>query len=156
VTQPFRLQGTDLAIRRLKQFGPQLQKKGLGRSLRKGAVIVKNAAVQNAKRIDDESTAAKIWRSILIKTDTRLGRRNGGLAFKVGVRGGARKTKTGSASMGQTPDLFYWRFVEFGTSRTTARPFLRPALADNVERVTAAVAVELNRAVGIIAERGRG
>lgn len=171
MTQPFRLQGTDAAIRRLKQFGPQLQKKGLGRSLRKGAVIVKNAAVQNAKRIDDVLTAEKIWRNIGITIDKRLGRINGGLAFKVGVLGGSRQYVNSSANRrrgraGQSysvlgsstnpgGDTWYWRMIEFGTSKVGARSFLQPALSTNVDRATTAVSLELNRAIGLLAD-GRG
>lgn len=46
--------------------------------------------------------------------------------FFVGVRNGPkvnRKTKEKDFSA----DAFYWRWVEFGTSRMSARPFLRPA-----------------------------
>lgn len=40
--------------------------------------------------------------------------------FFVGVRTGAAAAKKGL-------DAFYWRFVEFGTQKMAARPFLRPA-----------------------------
>ena len=32
-------------------------------------------------------------------------------------------------------DTFYFRFLEFGTSKVPARPFLRPALNNNVDGV---------------------
>lgn len=39
-------------------------------------------------------------------------------------------------------DPFYWRFVEFGTSKMSARPFLRPAFeAKKVAAVRAAIAL---------------
>lgn len=30
----------------------------------------------------------------------------------------------------------YWRFIEFGTSKFPPTPFMRPALAQNIEVVT--------------------
>lgn len=40
-------------------------------------------------------------------------------------------------------DLYYGRFIEFGTVKMPARPFLRPALEDNVQRATQAIADRL-------------
>ena len=71
--------------------------------------------------------------------------------MRVGVRGGAmsyantkenvRKGKIGKKYL--TPgdktnpggDTWYWRLVEVGTSRSAAKPFLRPALNNNVDGV---------------------
>ena len=44
-------------------------------------------------------------------------------------------------------DTFYWRFVEFGTKYMAARPFLRPALHDNVARVIEAMRARLEKGV---------
>lgn len=54
--------------------------------------------------------------------------------FYVGVRTGKRlKDKTG-----RTLDAYYWRFVEFGTVKMSARPFLRPAFeAKKLEAIEA-------------------
>ena len=39
-----------------------------------------------------------------------------------------KKSQSGKKGGSQNPnDPFYWRFVEFGTSKMQARPFLRPA-----------------------------
>ena len=37
------------------------------------------------------------------------------------------KKKTGKSGASNPLDPFYWVFVEFGTSKMTARPFMRPA-----------------------------
>jgi HK97 gp10 family phage protein len=42
--------------------------------------------------------------------------------YQVGVVSGKR------AKTGKSKDGYYWRFVEFGTVKMAARPFLRPAL----------------------------
>jgi HK97 gp10 family phage protein len=43
--------------------------------------------------------------------------------FIVGVRTGGRKKD----KKGRSLDAYYWRFVEFGTEKMAARPFMRPA-----------------------------
>lgn len=40
-------------------------------------------------------------------------------------------------------DAYYARFVEFGTVQAPAQPFMRPALEDNVQRATNAIAERL-------------
>ena len=39
----------------------------------------------------------------------------------------AKKTAGGKIDYRKSGDAFYWRFVEFGTSKMRAQPFLRPA-----------------------------
>ena len=46
--------------------------------------------------------------------------------FFVGVRQGKRYRKQGKRG-DKSQDAYYWRWVEFGTSKMAARPFLRPA-----------------------------
>ncbi|WP_192957017.1 HK97-gp10 family putative phage morphogenesis protein, partial [Acinetobacter baumannii] len=68
------------------------------------------------------------------------------LVMRVGVRGGARIPYTNNAQnrrsgrVGKTYQtdgrVFYWRFLELGTSRQPATPFLRPALYENIEQIT--------------------
>jgi HK97 gp10 family phage protein len=51
------------------------------------------------------------------------------------------KRKSGKGAADNPLDPFYWRFVEFGTSKMAARPFLRPAFeAKKVDAVNAAIA----------------
>lgn len=41
-------------------------------------------------------------------------------------------------------DAYYWRFVEFGTSKMAARPFMRPAFNTSKERAIEAIAAKLS------------
>lgn len=51
------------------------------------------------------------------------------------------KKRAGSAAQNNPNDPFYWRFVEFGTSKMAPRPFMRPAFeARKLEAVNAAIA----------------
>lgn len=55
-------------------------------------------------------------------------------------RGKTRDVKAAKAGKGRLGnDAFYARFVEFGTVKVPARPFLRPAIEENVQRATEAV-----------------
>lgn len=45
--------------------------------------------------------------------------------LKGAITAQASKGLTGGVTIG--PQAFYWRFVEYGTQRTSARPFLRTA-----------------------------
>jgi HK97 gp10 family phage protein len=68
-------------------------------------------------------------------------RKNGN---SVQVIAGSRKalvSKGGKKHMGRDP--FYARFVEFGTSRMMAFPFLRPAMKRNFSKVLAAFTNQL-------------
>jgi HK97 gp10 family phage protein len=80
--------------------------------------------------------------------------------MRIGVLGGARnladnranrrkgvagkKVATEGSSSNPGGDTWYWRLVEFGASTVAAHPFMRPALANNVERVTDTIATELS------------
>lgn len=73
----------------------------------------------------------------------------------VAVRTGKLKSQIVSSSTGlngrvgfASKDVFYWRFVEFGTVRIPARPFVRPAAEAEAEpyvRAMAAIGPKLER-----------
>jgi HK97 gp10 family phage protein len=73
----------------------------------------------------------------------------------VSVRTGKLRSRITSASTGlngrvgfSDRDAFYWRFVEFGTVRMPARPFVRPAAEAEAEpfvRSMAAIGPKLER-----------
>ena len=44
------------------------------------------------------------------------------------------KTRTGKSGAYNPNDPFYWRFVEFGTSKMPAQPFLQPAFVSKKEQ----------------------
>lgn len=72
------------------------------------------------------------------------------VAYSVGVLGGAslnekstRKTRK-AGTVGNTTDLktrpAYWRFLEFGTEKQKAQPFLRPAFDNSAGAAITAIA----------------
>ena len=178
------LRGSDVVIERLDALPKKLKRKAAKVALRRGANIMRDDARSRAKRIDDRDTPPKIWKNIRTQEATRTGRRIGGVVMRVGVAGTAlaSKTKQERASLsaglpgGSTQ---HWRFEEFGfktgkrrtrfqklrdkvlrrefgSREFPARPFLRPAMSQNIGAVTDKVATEIAAAIERLATAESG
>jgi HK97 gp10 family phage protein len=124
----FSLKGADAAIAKLRSVSQEIAKKGARSAATRAMRIVRDAARAGAAKIDDPQTASDIEKNIVTRYDGKASKREGGVVVKVGVMGGAR--------LGKEPDnTGHWRLVELGTSQMAARPFMRPALSDNVQAV---------------------
>lgn len=44
-------------------------------------------------------------------------------------------------------DTWYWRLVEFGTEKTGAKPFMRPALANHTDKATNVFLTEYSKSI---------
>lgn len=144
----FDIKGLDEAVRNMRRFNETLQKRGLTSSMRKAMEIVKQAAIR-----ESPVKTGKMQKSIVIRTRTKKGRAAGGLAVAVGFIGGAKqyvnnKPNRREGRVGQEyehgDNVFYWRFLEFGTKDIQARPFMRPALEHNAEDVATRLQREIN------------
>jgi HK97 gp10 family phage protein len=60
----------------------------------------------------------------------------------VGVKGGARPDSSRNPDPKNTG---HWRFIELGTSEQPARPFLRPALENNIDKVVSVFVDDLDK-----------
>ncbi|MCB1928285.1 MAG: HK97 gp10 family phage protein [Rhodocyclaceae bacterium] len=112
-----RLTGLDDVLKRLEQVAEKVAKKALSKATRKGGNVIRKAAIANAP-VDSGDLRKHIALRLKVKP--------GAIYCRVGVKGGAKK-KDG------TP--YYWRFVEFGTVRQPAQPFMRPALDNTATTV---------------------
>ncbi|EHU1961534.1 HK97-gp10 family putative phage morphogenesis protein [Acinetobacter baumannii] len=139
------IQGLEPALRKMRAIGNEkIVKRIVRKAMRKGMNLVRDKARAKVKQLDDPSTPQKIWKEIVVQNGRS--RNKNYLVMRVGVRGGARVPYTNNAQnrragrVGKTYQIdlsvFYWRFLEFGTSRQPATPFLRPALYENIEQVT--------------------
>lgn len=133
----FTLTGVDDVVKRLRELPVKLQKKGLRTAARKAMRIVRDEARAKAAEFDDPETPQDIARLITIQESARRSKREGGVVMRVGVRGGAVSAKDRSHP-------WYWRFKEFGNSNQAADPFMRPALANNIDAVTDKFGAEIN------------
>ncbi|ABO12020.2 HK97-gp10 family putative phage morphogenesis protein [Acinetobacter baumannii] len=139
------IQGLEPALRRMRAIGNDKTVKRIARkAMRQAMNIARDEARQKVKRLDDPTTPEKIWKEIVVQNGRS--RNKNTLVMRVGVRGGARIPYTNNAQnrrsgrVGKTYQtdgrVFYWRFLELGTSRQPATPFLRPALYENIEQIT--------------------
>lgn len=140
----FKVEGLDALVKKMEGLTYDIKYKGGRFALRKAAQVIRDEARRNAERIDDLSSPENISLNIVERWSGRRFRRTGDLMFRVGVLGGARKYantrenvrkgragqfySTGGDSGNPGGDTWYWRFLEFGTERSKARPFLRPAV----------------------------
>lgn len=125
----FNLRGVDDVVDRLSELPEKVAKAGVRRAARKAMSIVRDAAKARARAIDDPNTPMNIADFIEMRESPNSGKAVGGIVMRVGVAGGATYRRGAT-----TPT--YWRYVEFGTERSRARPFMRPALEKNVSAVT--------------------
>ena len=132
------IEGMDEIQQKIKRLGNQkFTRNAATRAARKAMRIVRDAARNGAKSLDNPETAEKIWKNISIASGKAKDKSV--VRLRVGVRGGAsvngRSNRPALAALpgGDTTD---WRFPEFGTEHQAAQPFMRPALANNIQQVT--------------------
>lgn len=138
----FDLIGLDELRGKLQELSSDMQFKGGRFALRKASNIIREAAKANASRVDDPATPESIAKNITVRWDGRRFKRSRDLGFRVGVLGGAKGFAKASGEVkgkgkaNPGGDTFYWRFLEFGTEKMRAQPFLRRALTDNIQRAS--------------------
>ncbi|WP_180012945.1 HK97-gp10 family putative phage morphogenesis protein [Acinetobacter sp. YH16031] len=134
MTVEVKIEGLESVQEKLKRLGnPRLIKNAARRSARKAMAIVRDAARNNAKALDDPETAEKIWKNIAIAAGKT--RNPNEVVMRVGVRGGA------SFSNPNPPDTIggdtrHWRFIEFPSVNNPGTSFMRRALQNNIQPVT--------------------
>ena len=152
----FDLKGADELLRKLRALPKNIAQKHLTRSARGAMAIVRDAAKANALKLDDPHTAVVIADSVYMKIDRRRSRTEGGVVVRVGVENGygryantkhtVRKQRVGKLYE-RSGDAYHWIFLELGTEKMAAKPFLGPALEANIENVTDAFMQGLNSAL---------
>lgn len=138
----FDIQGLDQLQSKLERLNnPRKVKSMVRKALRQAANIVRDAARNNAKLIDDPETREKIWKNISVQAGKT--RNPSDIKIRVGVRGGASFSNPNPPNL-SGGDTRHWRWVEFGSVNNLAVPFMRPALANNIQPVTDKFAQMLN------------
>lgn len=125
------LAGIDELKRAMADASKQIRTKAVRNALRKGARMIANEAKASAPVLVVPTPTRKVGtvkRAIAVRA-SKFARQAGNEGVFVGVRPlrGARQKTLGRAGAKNPNDPFYWRFLEFGTKKMTARPFLSPA-----------------------------
>lgn len=140
-----KIEGLAQIQRKLRLLPDRLGRNAMRRSLRKGANVIKNIAVRNARSIDDPQTAEQIAKNIAVASGgKKREQRAGGPMMRVGVRGGARPLRKGTSTGLPGGNTTHWRFVEFGTSEARAQPFLRPAANEGASAAINAIVADMS------------
>lgn len=123
----FNLKGADELSARFKGLAEEMRRKVVLPAAKDAMDIVLLDAQDRAARVDDPETANFIPANLAMIERKALGEEVGAVVISVGVRMRKRGQKGGNT--------FYWWWVELGTEKNRAKPFLRPALANNREAV---------------------
>jgi HK97 gp10 family phage protein len=150
----FKVEGLQELERRLLEFGPKVARNGLRAANFAGAKVFREAAKQSAP-----------VRTGLLKASISAFKRQSPqnvAKHSVGVKGVRKKyantaanrraRRVGRKYQADGP-AFYGRFLEFGTSKMSARPFLRPAFQNNIGNAIDAVKVRLAKAIELAARK---
>lgn len=147
------IHGLEALTAKLDTVSHDMRYRGGRFAMRKAANLIRDRAKENASRLDDPETAANIAENIAVRFSPRVFRQRGELQFRIGVRGGAKGHAAASgefkgAGKGNPGgDTYHWRFLEFGTQNMPAQPFLRRALAENVQAATNEFVSQYDRAL---------
>ncbi|WP_110951372.1 HK97-gp10 family putative phage morphogenesis protein [Pseudomonas bohemica] len=121
----YKLTGADELSARFRSLTEEMRRKVVTPAARDAMEIVLADAKDRAARIDDPETANFIPKNLAIVERKAIGVEVGAVVMSVGVRKRSRGQGGGNT--------FYWWWVELGTEKNRAKPFLRPALANNRE-----------------------
>ena len=150
----FVIEGLEDALRKMDEMTKNVAKKHVKKALRAAAKPVLQSAKDNAKNIDDPDTAANIAKNLVIRPGKTSDKNSA--KVRIGVKGGGqfwrsnknvqRKGKPRESNPHYTPlpnDTRHFWLVEFGTAKTRAQPYMRPALESNIQNATDAFAEKL-------------
>ena len=130
----FRMTGMEQFKQKINRLRNPKKAKSIARKAARQAMnIVRDSARVNARAIDDPETAEKIFKNISVAAGRS--RDPNVIVMRVGVRGGASFSNKNPPKL-SGGDTRHWRWVEFGSANNIAVPFMRPALARNIQQVT--------------------
>jgi HK97 gp10 family phage protein len=133
----------------LKELPNRIARNALRQSVARGAVVIRDEAktrapVSTTPPAPGDPLPGTLKRSIVIKHDKDRSSLTS-QTYVVAVRHGKKYRNQGKKG-NRSQDAYYWRWVEFGTVKMAARPFMRPAFEAQKE----AAVQEITR---VLAER---
>lgn len=178
------LTGLDSLLGKMSAITDVTKSKAGRFALRKAAEVIRDKARGNAQRVDDPLTKEAIFKNIVARFDSKKYRQTGDIAFRVGVLGGAKSTRSareqrktdrrrarlGQKSLSEMGEIsgsgkgnpggatWYWRFLEFGTEHVSAKPILRTAMngvdMDVINTFSTELEKAIDRAISRAAKKG--
>ncbi len=110
----------------LRELGPRVARNTLRRAVSAGAARVRDTA-----KVYAPVDTGEMRRDIMIKRE-RDTKGEMSAKYSVFVRSG-KKSRLSGKGRNVDKDSWYWRLVEFGTSKMAAQPFMRPAFESEKE-----------------------
>lgn len=133
----------------MEALGRKTKNKLGAKAMRKGGAIIRDQARANAPLLKEKVPHRKrgtLKKAIIASTKPQ---KDGSVRTIIFVRSLKTskvlefKGKTGKSGAMNPNDPFYWRFVEFGTSKMPAQPFLQPAFSAKKEQAAREVITTL-------------
>ena len=126
-----KLEGVDALNKALADATKQIRTKAVRSALRKAGQVISKEAKQAAPVLSAPTKTRKpgtVKKAIAVRA-SKFARQAGNEGVFINVRPlrGSRQKALGKAGAKNPNDPFYWRFLEFGTVKMKARPFLSPA-----------------------------
>ena len=126
-----KLEGVDALNKALADATKQIRTKAVRSALRKAGQVISKEAKQAAPVLSAPTKTRKpgtVKKAIAVRA-SKFARQAGNEGVFINVRPlrGSRQKTLGKAGAKNQNDPFYWRFLEFGTVKMKARPFLSPA-----------------------------
>ena len=109
----------------LREIPKKLRKRALRNALAAGARVIRDDARRSVPVLQEFVPYRRIGtvRKAINVRSSKIARRSGDVGVFVNVRPAKVANRGGKSPV----DPFYWRFLEFGTKKMRAFPFLRPA-----------------------------
>ncbi|MEC5213315.1 HK97 gp10 family phage protein [Polaromonas sp. CG_9.5] len=134
----------------LRELPERVARNGLRAAVNAGAGVIKKEAIAKAPE-DTGALKANFYQKQIREQSGPMQQ-----TFYVGVRKGVAKyannkanKQSGKAGKTYKDDgtTFYWRFMEFGTSKMAPRPFLRPAFETKKEDAVNGIGAKLDERI---------
>ncbi len=148
----FKLHGVSGVIKSLDSLPEKLRKSAETAVLRAGAVPIRKAAKANAAKSKDTGLLQK---SIGLALRGKLGSKSVRIGPRLGMRQKITRTdkRTGRKYEEIADPNNYSHLVEYGTSHSAAKPFIRPAIDSSQGQVVDAMATGLDKHLTRVAAR---
>jgi HK97 gp10 family phage protein len=147
-----RIEGLAQLDRALRELPQRVANRGLRASVYAGAKVIRDEARARAPKAAQslgpkQPPPGTLKRSVIMKHVRELSG-GGRQTFYVLVRHGKKYRNQGKRG-NLSQDAWYWRFLEFGTRKMGARPFLRPALESRRREAVSAIKDRLAQRIEI-------